>query len=169
MTRYDAMNAFASQPPIIPNIPGIIGFDHVGVAVANLNEGITFYQNIFGAVLLHQEINSAQGVHEAMLSIGTTGNSGNSGNTGNSGNSTLQLLAPLTPESPIGKFLSKNGPGIQQLALTVKDLQAAMDAAVDLGIRVLNPVPVVGTKGALINFLHPKDCGGVLIELVQAH
>ena len=157
MTRYDAMNAFASQPPIIPNIPGIIGFDHVGVAVANLNEGITFYQNIFGAVLLHQEINSAQGVHEAMLSIGNTGNS------------TLQLLAPLTPESPIGKFLSKNGPGIQQLALTVKDLQAAMDAAVDLGIRVLNPVPVVGTKGALINFLHPKDCGGVLIELVQAH
>ncbi|NDF02614.1 MAG: methylmalonyl-CoA epimerase [Actinobacteria bacterium] len=151
------MNAFASQPPIIPNIPGIIGFDHVGVAVADLNEGITFYQNIFGAVLLHQEINSAQGVHEAMLSIGTTGNS------------TLQLLAPLTPESPIGKFLSKNGPGIQQLALTVKDLQAAMDAAVDLGIRVLNPLPVVGTKGVLINFLHPKDCGGVLIELVQAH
>jgi methylmalonyl-CoA/ethylmalonyl-CoA epimerase len=151
------MNAFASQPPIIPNIPGIIGFDHVGVAVADLNEGITFYQNIFGAILLHQEINSAQGVHEAMLSIGTTGNS------------TLQLLAPLTPESPIGKFLSKNGPGIQQLALTVKDLQAAMDAAVDLGIRVLNPVPVVGTKGALINFLHPKDCGGVLIELVQAN
>ena len=162
MTRYDAMNAFASQPPIIPNIPGIIGFDHVGVAVADLNEGITFYQNIFGAVLLHQEINSAQGVHEAMLSIGTIGT------IGNSGNSILQLLAPLTPESPIGKFLSKNGPGIQQLALTVKDLQAAMDAAVDLGIRVLNPAPVVGTKGALINFLHPKDCGGVLIELVQA-
>jgi methylmalonyl-CoA/ethylmalonyl-CoA epimerase len=95
-------------------------------------------------------------VHEAMLSIGS------------SGHSTLQLLAPLTPESPIGKFLSKNGPGIQQLALTVKDLQAAMDAAIDLGIRVLNPAPVVGTKGSLINFLHPKDCGGVLIELVQA-
>ena len=156
MTRYDAMNAFASQPPIIPNIPGILGFDHVGVAVADLNEGITFYQNILGATLIHQEINSAQGVHEAMLSIGSTGNS------------TLQLLAPLTPDSPIGKFLSKNGPGIQQLALTVQDLQAAMNAAVDLGIRVLNPVPVVGTKGALINFLHPKDCGGVLIELVQA-
>ena len=150
------MNAFASQPPIIPNIPGILGFDHVGVAVADLNEGITFYQNILGATLIHQEINSAQGVHEAMLSIGSTGNS------------TLQLLAPLTPDSPIGKFLSKNGPGIQQLALTVQDLQAAMNAAVDLGIRVLNPVPVVGTKGALINFLHPKDCGGVLIELVQA-
>ena len=49
-----------------------------------------------------------------------------------------------------------------------KDLQAAMDAAIDLGIRVLNPAPVVGTKGSLINFLHPKDCGGVLIELVQA-
>lgn len=156
MTRYDAMNAFASQPPIIPNIPGILGFDHVGVAVADLNEGITFYQNIFGATLIHQEINSAQGVREAMLSIGSTGHS------------TLQLLAPLTPESPIGKFLSKNGPGIQQLALTVKDLQAAMDAAIDLGIRVLNPAPVVGTKGSLINFLHPKDCGGVLIELVQA-
>ena len=95
------MNAFASQPPIIPNIPGILGFDHVGVAVADLNEGITFYQNIFGATLIHQEVNSAQGVHEAMLSIG---------NAGNSGNSILQLLAPLTPESPIGKFLSKNGP-----------------------------------------------------------
>jgi len=150
------MNAFASQPPIIPNIPGILGFDHVGVAVADLNEGITFYQNIFGATLIHQEINSALGVNEAMLSIGS------------GGHSTLQLLAPLTPESPIGKFLSKNGPGIQQLALTVKDLQAAMDAAIDLGIRVLNPAPVVGTKGSLVNFLHPKDCGGVLIELVQA-
>ena len=150
------MNAFASQPPIIPNIPGILGFDHVGVAVADLNEGITFYQNIFGATLIHQEINSALGVNEAMLSIGS------------GGHSTLQLLAPLTPDSPIGKFLSKNGPGIQQLALTVKDLQAAMDAAIDLGIRVLNPAPVVGTKGSLINFLHPKDCGGVLIELVQA-
>lgn len=159
MTRYDAMSAFANQPPKTPNIPtianipGILGFDHVGVAVADLDEGITFYQNTFGAKLTHQEINRSQGVHEAMLAIGE---------------STLQLLAPLSAQSPIAKFLSKKGPGIQQLALSVTDLSAAMVAATNLGIRVLNPTPIIGTKGALINFLHPKDCGGVLIELVQA-
>jgi methylmalonyl-CoA/ethylmalonyl-CoA epimerase len=98
-------------------------------------------------------VNEEQGVREAMLGVG---------------GSYIQLLAPLTPESTIAKFLDRSGPGIQQIAFGVDDVVATADALRAAGVRVLYDQPKIGTAGSLVNFAHPKDCGGVLIELVQS-
>ena len=84
--------------------------DHVGIAVPNLDDAVEFYRNAFGLKSVHEETNEEQGVREAMLQIG---------------DSYLQLLAPLSDDSPIGKFLDRNGPGIQQVAFGVDDIEAA--------------------------------------------
>jgi len=103
--------------------------------------------------VVHEEVNEEQGVREAMLAIG---------------DSYLQLLAPLTPESTIAKFLDRSGPGIQQVAFGVDDVEAAATDLREAGVRVLYEHAKVGTGGSLVNFCHPKDCGGVLVELVQS-
>jgi len=102
----------------------------------------------------HEEVNEEQGVREAMLRVADS-------------DSWIQLLAPLSPDSPIGHFLDKSGPGIQQMAYTVSDIHAVCDHLRSEGIRLLYDEPKTGTAGAQINFTHPKDSGGVLIELVQ--
>jgi methylmalonyl-CoA/ethylmalonyl-CoA epimerase len=140
-------------------ITGILGIDHVGIAVPELSAAVAFYQSSFSGRLLHQEENSEQGVIEAMVALGTDTDS----DTG----TVIQLLAPLTPESTIARFIDKNGPGMQQLALRVLDVEDAASQAQALGIRTLYESPKRGTNGARINFLHPKDCGGVLIELIE--
>lgn len=137
-------------------ISGIIGIDHVGVAVADLASAISFYESHFGARLLHQEENQEQAVAEAMMAIGSEPGA------------VIQLLAPLTPDSAIARFLERSGPGMQQLALRVHDVERAAQEARALGIRVLYDKPKRGTRGARINFLHPKDCGGVLLELIES-
>jgi methylmalonyl-CoA/ethylmalonyl-CoA epimerase len=79
----------------------------------------------------------------------------------------VQLLAPLGPDSTIARFLDRNGPGIQQVAYTVVDIDRACTALRERGMRLLYPQPRRGTAGSLVNFVHPKDAGGVLVELVQ--
>jgi methylmalonyl-CoA/ethylmalonyl-CoA epimerase len=79
----------------------------------------------------------------------------------------IQLLAPLTPESTIAKFLDRNGPGMQQLAYRVSDLEAVSAHLREQGVRLLYDGPRHGTAGSSINFVHPKDTGGILVELVQ--
>jgi len=138
------------------NVPGITGIDHVGIAVADLDESIAFHHRVFGMTCVHIETNEAQGVREAMLRVGD-----------DPGGPRLQLLAPLTPDSPIGKFLDKRGPGIQQIAYAVADVRAAAAALAERGVRMLYPEPRPGTAGSLVNFVHPKDAGGVLVELVE--
>ncbi|MFC4951226.1 methylmalonyl-CoA epimerase [Pseudonocardia sp. GCM10023141] len=133
----------------------VIGIDHVGIAVADLDEAIAWYAATFGMVATHTEINEEQGVQEAMLSV--------PGDTG----AAIQLLAPLRPDSPIGKFLERNGPGIQQMAYRVADIDATCAALRAQGLRLLYDEPRRGTAGSRINFLHPKDAGGVLAELVE--
>ncbi len=137
-------------------ITGILAIDHVGIAVPDLANALSFYKNNFNGRLLHQEENSEQGVVEAMVAIGSDPGP------------VIQLLAPNSPNSPIARFLEKNGPGIQQLAFRVENVRLAAEQAGALGIRVLYDNPKRGTNDALINFLHPKDCGGVLIELIEA-
>ncbi len=132
----------------------ILGVDHVGIAVADLDEAIAWYSEAFGLVATHTETNEEQGVREAMLSAGD-------------GGTAIQLLAPLRPDSAIGKFLDRNGPGIQQMAYRVADIEATSDALRAQGKRLLYPEPRRGTAGSRINFLHPKDAGGVLVELVE--
>jgi methylmalonyl-CoA/ethylmalonyl-CoA epimerase len=129
--------------------------DHVGIAVADLDEAIAFYSRTFGLSVVHEEVNERQGVREAMLAVGDSG-------------SAIQLLAPLSPESTIAKFLDRSGPGIQQVAYGVDDIEAVSQALRAAGVRMLFETAQVGTAGSLTNFCHPKDCGGVLVELVQA-
>jgi methylmalonyl-CoA/ethylmalonyl-CoA epimerase len=132
----------------------IIGIDHVGIAVADLDDAIAWYAQTFGLVATHTEVNEEQGVREAMLSAGD-------------GGTAIQLLAPLRPDSAIGKFLDRNGPGIQQMAYRVVDIEATSAALRAQGTRLLYPEPRRGTAGSRVNFVHPKDAGGVLVELVE--
>ena len=132
----------------------VTAIDHVGLAVRDLDQAIAFYQDAFGMELVHEEVNEEQGVREAMMAVGDSG-------------SCIQLLAPLSEDSPIGKFLARNGEGIQQVAYRVTDVEQAADELREGGVRMLYDLPKRGTAGSLVNFCHPKDCGGVLIELVQ--
>jgi methylmalonyl-CoA/ethylmalonyl-CoA epimerase len=132
----------------------VTSIDHVGVAVPDLDEAIAFYAKTFGLVDEHQEANEEQGVREAMLVAGD-------------GQTRLQLLAPLRADSAIGKFLDRSGPGLQQLALRVSDVAEASRRLQQQGLRVLYDTPRRGTADSRINFVHPKDCGGVLVELVE--
>lgn len=136
-------------------VPGLLAIDHVGIAVPDLDLAIKFYQDVLGLRLAHIEVNQEQGVHEAMMSVGDSGSS-------------IQLLAPLSPDSTIAKFLERSGPGIQQMAYRVKDIDLACAALRASGLRLLYETPKAGTAGSLINFIHPKDAGGVLVELVQS-
>jgi len=135
---------------------GILRIDHVGVAVADLDAAIEFYARVFGMRCVHQETNEEQGVREAMLSVGPSTDGG-----------CLQLLAPLSPSSTIAKFLDRSGPGMQQLAYTVADIDATCAELRSRGVRLLYESPRRGTSDSRINFVHPKDAGGVLVELVE--
>lgn len=128
--------------------------NHVGIAVADLDEAIEYYRTVFGMQLVHEETNEEQGVREAMVAVGDSGSS-------------IQLLAPLNSDSTIAKFLDKNGPGMQQLAYTVDDIDVASATLRERGVRLLYPEPKRGTANSRINFIHPKDAGGVLVELVE--
>ena len=128
--------------------------DHVGVAVADLDEAVAFYESTYGMTKLHEEVNEEQGVREAMMAVGDSG-------------SCIQLLAPLSPASTIAKFLDRSGPGIQQLAYRVADLEAVSSTLRERGMRLLYDAPRRGTSGSRVNFIHPKDAGGILVELVE--
>lgn len=136
----------------ISEVKGFKRIDHVGIAVADLDAALPFYTEVLGMSLTHQEINEEQGVREAMLTLGE---------------STIQLLSPISASSPIASFLEKRGPGLQQIAYEVEDVAAASDALRKKGMVLLYDQPRRGTAGSLINFIHPKSAGGVLIELVQ--
>lgn len=139
-----------------PDGVGVLRIDHVGLAVPDLDEAIAFHERTFGMRCVHVETNEEQGVREAMLAVGPEDSGAQ-----------IQLLAPLRADSPIGKFLDRQGPGMQQLAYTVVDIEQASQRLRDRGLRLLYDQPRRGTGGSLINFVHPKDAGGVLVELVQ--
>ena len=128
--------------------------DHVGIAVADLDEAIAWYARTFDVRCVHQEVNEDQGIREAMLAVGN-------------GETRIQLLAPLRPDSAIAKFLDRSGPGVQQVAYTVEDVEATAATLRERGLRVLYDTAKRGTANSRVNFVHPKDAGGVLVELVQ--
>ena len=149
-------------PPALPDDPPddlLLGIDHVGIAVADLDQALDFYVGTLGLHITHREDNVDQGVSEAMLSVGPAVGTGEA---------QIQLLAPLTPDSPIARFLDRSGPGLQQLAYRVADVEAAAEVLRGRGLRLLYDAPRRGTAGSRINFVHPKDAGGVLVELVEA-
>jgi methylmalonyl-CoA/ethylmalonyl-CoA epimerase len=132
--------------------------DHVGVAVTDLDAAKAFYRDTFGMETVHEETNEEQGVREAMVAVG---------DPNDPAGSRIQLLAPLSPDSTIAKFLDRSGPGMQQLAYRVEDVDAVSATLRDRGVRLLYDVARRGTSGSRVNFVHPKDAGGVLVELVE--
>jgi methylmalonyl-CoA/ethylmalonyl-CoA epimerase len=141
--------------PSAPALPGLFtAIDHVGVAVADFDAAVALYRDVLGMTLMHEETNEEQGVHEAMMAVGDSG-------------SCIQILAPLTPASTIAKFLDRSGPGLQQLAYRVTDIDAVCATLRERGVRLLYEQPKRGTANSRINFVHPKDAGGVLVELVE--
>jgi methylmalonyl-CoA/ethylmalonyl-CoA epimerase len=135
----------------------VTAVDHVGLAVPDLDVAIKWYHDHLGMIVLHEEINEEQGVREAMLAV----------RGAPKGSAQIQLMSPLDETSTIAKFIDKRGPGIQQLAYRVSDVEALSDRLRDEGIRLLYDTPRKGTANSRINFIHPKDAGGVLIELVE--
>lgn len=137
--------------------PFVTAIDHVGIAVPDLDAAIAFYRDHFGLEVAHEEVNEEQGVREAMLRApGTAGTE-----------TMIQLLAPSRDDSTIAKFIGRNGPGLQQLALRVSDVDAAAAALREQGLRLLYDAAKRGTSNSRVNFVHPKDAGGVLVELVE--
>jgi len=134
--------------------PLFVCIDHVGIAVRDLDEAIAFYADAFGMTVRHEETNEEQGVREAMVGVADT-------------EQCIQLLAPLDETSTIAKFLDRSGPGLQQLAYRVTDVEQVSAVLRERGLRLLYDEPRRGTSDSRVNFVHPKDAGGVLVELVQ--
>jgi methylmalonyl-CoA/ethylmalonyl-CoA epimerase len=133
--------------------------DHVGIACYDLDAAIDFYRRTYGLTVTHEEVNEEQGVREAMLRINGT-------DDGQA--SYLQLLQPLSEDSPVGRFLARHGEGVHHVAFGTDDVSAERERVAQAGVRPLSESPRPGSMGSRIAFLHPKDCGGVLTELVQA-
>ena len=136
--------------------------DHVGVAVPDLEEAKRLYTEVFGMTVAHEETNEEQGVREAMVQI-----NGPAGDGDVSATQRIQLLAPLNEDSTIAKFIGRSGPGLQQLAYRVTDVEKVSAILRERGVRLLYDAPKRGTADSRINFIHPKDAGGVLVELVE--
>ena len=128
--------------------------NHIGVAVSSIEEALPFYRDSLGMTFSGTEEVPSQLVKVAFLSVGE---------------SKIELLEPTSPESPVAKFLEKNGPGVHHLAYGVEDIEAAIAKLVSQGARMIDAVPRNGAHGARIAFIHPKSSGGVLTELCEAH
>jgi methylmalonyl-CoA/ethylmalonyl-CoA epimerase len=137
----------------------ITRIDHIGIACHDLDASIEFYRTTYGFEVFHSEVNEEQGVREAMLRIN---------GTDDGGASYLQLLEPTREDSAIAKYLAKHGEGVHHIAFGTPDVVATIEEAMRTGVRALYPAPRRGTSNSSVNFLHPKDCHGVLTELVQA-
>ena len=139
--------------------PGMIlrSVDHIGIAVPDLLAAIQFYTSVLGLRLVRREDNPDHQVSEAMLAPADAG-----------ATAIVQLVAPLNSQSPLSRFLDRTGPGVQHVAFRVSDVEHAAAEYRRRGLRLLYDSPKPGTRGSRINFVHPKDTGGVLLELVEA-
>lgn len=131
----------------------ILDIDHVGIAVADLETSIESYRRTLGVEPTHRERVEDQGVDEVLFAVGT---------------SFIQLLGALDADTPVGRFLATRGPGVHHVAYRVDDLAAALSRLRTEGVRLVDEVPRRGSRDTMIAFVHPKDMGGVLVELVQA-
>jgi methylmalonyl-CoA/ethylmalonyl-CoA epimerase len=132
-----------------------IRVDHIGIAVSNLDSGSTFWK-ILGLEQEGDEINEEQGVN--IRFFGTQ--QGEQGTR-------IELLSPTAEDTPIGRFLDKHGPGVQQIAFRVDNLESILAKLKSEGIRLINETPTAGAHGSKIAFVHPSSTGGVLVELLE--
>lgn len=145
----------AARPALASTL--VTAVDHVGVAVPDLDAAIDWYHDHLGMILVHEEVNEDQEIREAMLTVPGAP----------IGSAAIQLMAPLSESSVIAGFIDKRGPGLQQLAYRVSDLDQLSKQLKNQGVRLVYDKPRRGTANSRINFIHPKDAGGVLIELVE--
>jgi len=126
--------------------------DHVGVAVEQLDEALELYRERFRLELAHREVVEEQGVEAVLLDVGENH---------------VELLAPLGPDTPVGKFLAKNGPGLHHVAYQVDDIDSTLGALKQAGLRLIDEQPRTGIRGSRVAFMHPRSTAGVLTEIVQ--
>jgi methylmalonyl-CoA/ethylmalonyl-CoA epimerase len=126
--------------------------DHIGVAVEDLDQAVELYARL-GMPLQHRETVEAQGVEAVLLGVGE---------------SHVELLRPLGPETAVGRFLQRNGPGLHHVAYGTDDIDSALDAVREAGLRLIDERPRTGIRNSRVAFVHPKSTGGVLTELVEA-
>jgi methylmalonyl-CoA epimerase len=127
--------------------------DHVGIAVSDLREAVERYRRTFGIEPVHRERMDDQGVEEVLLAVGE---------------SFVQLLGALGPDTPVGRFLGKRGPGLHHVGYRVASVADALEHLRAEGVGLIDEAPRPGSRGTTIAFVHPKDTGGVLVELVEA-
>ncbi len=133
----------------------ILGVDQVSVAVADLDDASRVYEHLLGLPASHDETVEEQGVTTRFFPVADT-------------MTVVEALLPTGPDTPVGKFLAKRGPGVHHIAFRVDDLEAELARLKDLGVRLIDEEPRLGAEGKRIAFLHPKETGGVLIELCEA-
>lgn len=126
--------------------------DHVAIAVSDLDAAVSFYEQTFGAKVVHREVVERDGVEEALVKVA---------------DSYIQLLTPKSDESTVAKFLAQRGEGLHHVGFRVADCAAALRAAQDAGVRSIDQAPRPGSRGTTVAFLHPKSAYGTLIELVE--
>jgi methylmalonyl-CoA epimerase len=127
--------------------------DHVGIAVSDLSQAVDRYRRTFGMEPVHRERMDDQGVEEVLFAVGE---------------SFVQLIGALGPDTPVGRFLGKRGPGLHHVGYQVANVAEALEDLRAEGVMLIDQTPRPGSRGTMIAFVHPKDMGGVLVELVQA-
>ncbi|HEY7401645.1 MAG TPA: methylmalonyl-CoA epimerase [Actinomycetota bacterium] len=130
----------------------LLEIDHVGIAVEDLDAAAVLYSRTFGMTPTHRERVEDQGVEEVLFAIGGTA---------------VQLLGALGPDTPVGRYLSRRGPGLHHVAYRVDDVASALDDLRAEGVPLIDETPRRGSRHTTIAFVHPRGMGGVLVELVQ--
>ena len=126
--------------------------DHIGIAVASIDDSLPLYDDAYDMTLVHREVLESQGVEAVLLDVGENH---------------VELLQPLTPQTPVGRFLEKRGPGIHHVAYQVTDIEAALERLRAGGVELIDESPRPGIRGSRVAFAHPKSTGGVLTEIVE--
>jgi methylmalonyl-CoA/ethylmalonyl-CoA epimerase len=126
--------------------------DHVGVATEDLEGAIALYEGTFGMPVAHRETVESQGVEAVLLDVGE---------------GHVELLRPLDPETPVGKYLAKQGPGLHHVAYAVADIDQTLSKLKESGVELIDAEPREGIRESRVAFLHPRATGGVLTEIVE--
>lgn len=126
--------------------------DHIGLAVADLDAAIMLHQRTYAMALVHRETVPEQGVEAVLLDVGENH---------------VELLAPLDSDTPVGRYLEKNGPGIHHVAYQVGDIEAVLAELRAAGLELIDQTPRIGIRGSRVAFVHPRSAGGVLTEIVE--
>jgi methylmalonyl-CoA/ethylmalonyl-CoA epimerase len=126
--------------------------DHIGVAVEEIEPALELYRDSFALLLAHREVVEEQGVEAVLLDVGENH---------------VELLAPLGPETPVGRFLARQGPGLHHVAYQVPDIDATLAALKQAGLALIDEQPRMGIRGSRVAFMHPRATGGVLTEIVE--